>query len=198
MADRRWLGTLLGCMLGASPPAVCAETVDGASWLEALQSGHSRLYELLAQHFRPARRKRPEWLVELSQEDFDPDTATGSDAAHLVVQQDRRDGADLLTLRRALIESGAVRAYAGAGLSRATYYEQQRGVPELLSQRDRHRTLGPAAELGAEFRVSERLLLGADLRWTEFDDEADLLRGEDGPLSADPLALGLSVGWRFR
>ena len=61
-----------------------------------------------------------------------------------------------------------------------------------------HRSLGAAAELGAELRLSERLLLQADLRWADLDEQAALLRSEDGLVGADAVSLGVSIGWHFR
>ena len=55
-----------------------------------------------------------------------------------------------------------------------------------------------AAELGAELRLSERLLLQADLRWVDLDGQAALLRSGDGLVGADAVSLGISVGWHFR
>ena len=92
--------------------------------------------------------------------------APGDDSAQLVLQQDRRDGADLLTLRYPLAERGPLRTYAGAGLNQAVYFEDG-GEPAIMSRRNRDRSLGAAAELGAELRLSERLLLQADLRWAD-------------------------------
>lgn len=98
-------------------------------------------------------------------ENIDPGGQPGADSAQLIVQQDRRDGADLLT---------------------------------LLTRRQRHRSTGAAAEIGAEFRVSQQLMANAELRWADLDADAVLLRGEDGLVGADPVSVGVSLGWRCR
>jgi outer membrane protein W len=67
-----------------------------------------------------------------------------------------------------------------------------------MSRRNRARSLGAAAELGAELRLSERLLLQADLRWADLDEQASLLRSEDGLVGADAVSLGVAIGWHFR
>ena len=78
-------------------------------------------------------------------------------AAQLVMQQDRRDGADLLTLRYPLAARGALRTYAGAGLNRAAYFADDAGAPSrMLTRRNRHRSLGAAAEVGAELQRQPR------------------------------------------
>lgn len=198
MAIRGWLGVIIGCALGATPPAACADAVAHDVTAETAQAAPSRFDELLSVLFAPTRSKHPEWVREQSSHEFDPDASRTANGTYLMLQQDRRDGADLLTVRQPLLERGGMRAYAGAGLSRATYYAGEDGSPQLLAKRGRRSSLGPAAELGAEFRLGDRLLLNTELRWTDFDNGAELLRGEDGPLSADPVVVGLTVGWRFR
>lgn len=41
-------------------------------------------------------------------------------------------------------------------------------------------------------------MLNADLRWADLHDDAMLLRSGEGIVGADPLSVGLSLGWRFR
>jgi outer membrane protein W len=67
-----------------------------------------------------------------------------------------------------------------------------------LRGRNRHDSYGAAAEVGAELQVSERLMINADMRWAELDESAALLRSDYGPVGADPVTVGVSVGWRFR
>jgi outer membrane protein W len=188
---------LLGCM---SPTLACAEGSEGP-FRELWQQGGVKLHELrdfLGRQLKMVDREEPEWLLDLSQERIDPSTQSRSDAAQLVVQQDRRDGTDLLTLRYPLAQRGGVLAYAGAGLNQTVYFAEDSDGPSLLSRRDRHRSVGPAAEVGAEFRVSRQLMVNAEVRWADLDTDAVLLRSEDGPVGADPLSVGVSVGWRFR
>lgn len=159
---------------------------------------HSRLYELLARQLTFVRSYAPAWVRELSFDRIDPATSAGDDRLQLVLQQDRPDGTDLLTLRYPLARSGAMRAYAGAGLNQAMFFDDSLGAPDELSQRGRSRSVGAAAELGAEYRAGERLLLGASLRWAELDGDAVQLASQGGVVGADELSAGVSLGWRFR
>jgi hypothetical protein len=198
MAVRHWLFGLLGLALGFMPLAESAEPSTGARLLDALQASQSRLQALLASHLKPIERDRPDWLLEQSQDEFDPYPHPGADAAQLVLQQDRRDGADLLTVRHPLLVRGALRAYAGAGINRTTYFSSPEYEPMWLTRRNRHDDYGAAAEVGAELRVSEQVLVSADMRWADLDAAAVLLRTGRGPVGADPVTVGLSIGWRFR
>jgi opacity protein-like surface antigen len=189
---------LLGCI---APALACAEE-SGGPWVRELwQQGEVKLHELrdfLGRQLKMTDRDEPEWLLDLSQETIDPGNQPGTDAAQLVVQQDRRDGTDLLTLRYPLAQRGGVRAYAGAGLNQAVYFAESSDGPTLLTRRERHRSVGAAAEVGAEFRVSQQLMVNAELRWADLDTDAVLLRSQAGFVGADPLSVGVSVGWRFR
>jgi OmpW family len=195
--DPGWLAALLGLALCGASHGLAAEGSRDEPAESTQASGVARLQDFLKHQFRAVRRKRPDWIVEQSHDTVDPQTHPGDDSAQLVLQQDRRDGADLLTLRYPLAEHGALRAYAGAGLNQAVYFQDD-GEPAIMSGRNRARSLGAAAELGAEFRLSERLLLQADLRWADLDEQAALLRSEDGLVGADAVSLGVSIGWRFR
>ena len=199
MAVRTSTLAILGWLLGVLPPLAVADpagTHDGIG--EAWQAGQSRLHELLAHTLKFVRRDRPQWLVEQSHDALDPDAPAGDGVAQLVVQQDRRDGAELLTVRYPIATRGALRTYAGAGLNRVVYFADGEDGPTMLTRRNRQRSLGAAAEIGAELQMSPRLILSADLRWADLDADAVLLSADEGYVGADALAVGVSVGWRFR
>jgi hypothetical protein len=163
-----------------------------------IETSTSRLQELLAKHLPFTRKSAPDWIVEQSRDVPDPGALVPSDKPLLVLQEARRDGTDMLTLRYPLGERGPLRAYAGAGLSQAVFYADGTGAPELVALSDRERTLGAAAEVGAELRLNSRLMLSADVRWADLSDQAVLLRSAEGLVGADAVSMGVSVGWRFR
>jgi outer membrane protein W len=67
-----------------------------------------------------------------------------------------------------------------------------------LLDRSRHRSIGAAAELGAAWRVSNSLALAADVHWVDLASNADMLRVGNSMVAADSVALGVSLGWRFK
>jgi opacity protein-like surface antigen len=201
MAVRTLQVLVCGLVASMAPTLACAETSEGPWVRELWQQGEIKLHELrdfLGRQLKMVERDEPEWILEVSQQQVDPGAQPDGDAAQLVVQQDRRDGTDLLTLRYPLAQRGGVRAYAGAGLNQAVYFADASDGPTLLTRRPRHRSVGAAAEVGAEFRVNRQLMVNAELRWADLDADAVLLRSEDGFVGADPLSVGVSVGWRFR
>ena len=160
----------------------------------------SRLEAALRQVRHKTRGGKPDWLRHRS--GTDPlafDTSQGTSLTRLVVQDDRPDGTDLLTVRYMLDDRGALQTYAGAGLNRAEYFvDGPDPAPALMTRGNRRSSLGAAAEVGAELVLTEHVVLGADLRWVGLDRRANALRSEYGPVSADPLLLGISLGYRFR
>lgn len=201
MADRTWNCLVLGLALCGTTPCVAAEEAPRGMMREArafLQASPSRLQDLLQRHLTMEHRSSPEWLLEQSHDDLDPEPAPGDDGLQLVLQEDRRDGAELLTLRHPLADLGPLRAYAGAGLNQAVYFTDNGDGPTLNNRRNRHRALGGAAELGAELRFSERVNLTADVRWIEIDDAAEIIKTDSGLVGADAVTYGVSLGWRFR
>lgn len=140
----------------------------------------------------------PDWLQHLSQRK--PAAASpAAGAAYVVLQDDRADGMDVVTLRYRLAGEGALRAYAGAGLNHSRYFvDDPAAGPSLLTRHNRRSDLGATAELGAELALSDQVHLNADLRWADLDERADLLHTAYGPVVADPVTLGISLGYRFR
>jgi len=164
---------LLTGLIACAAPSLAVAGDDGPDWLE------------------------PEWLSRPSESLVDTRTKA-SDQILLVAQRERKDGAEMLTLRFPIAELGPVLTYAGAGLNRAVYFAETDFGETFTTGHGRHRSLGAAAEFGAEWRVSEQFAMSADLRWIDLASDAGLLRSGPSLVAADPLALGVSLGWRFR
>ena len=136
-------------------------------------------------------------------EGVDPMDADGHDsrtAMHLVVEEDSLGGADVLTVRYPIDATGIFRTFVGAGLGRAEYYVENgaetTAVP--LAFRNTHHALGAVAEVGSEWHASEQLRFHASVRWADVAGDARAVHTDNGPVSAQPVVLGLAVGYRFR
>ncbi|MFO1406683.1 MAG: hypothetical protein U1F08_04010 [Steroidobacteraceae bacterium] len=160
-------GCVLAAILACSAPLVAAAGDGTPDWV----------------------RRQPRSIADLE--------VQPADEYLVVLQSERADGAELLTLRIPLMQFDSVLTYAGAGVNRTTYLEQ----PDWRSAEatgGRHRSLGAAAEVGAEWRVGEHVAMSADLRWIDLSNDADFIRNGDVLVAADSVALGFSLGWRFR
>jgi hypothetical protein len=204
MAVRHFLcgaGLFCLCALGQVGLAAASDHEEAAGPVAA-QVGtgamQAALAEMLSKAFRPHSRRKPEWVQRKPEMELDAELhSIGRESWQLVLQQERRDGAELLTFRLPLADSGALRSYAGAGLNQSRYYRADDFGFTRFSRRNRQRSLGAAAEVGAEFAIGKNVRIGADLRWIELDDRAVALQSEGRLVSADPLMLGLSLGCRF-
>jgi hypothetical protein len=168
--------------------------------VSASASASTALADSLGPYFRVRPRARPAWWREYSDGELPfEEPVLEPDSLHLVLQEDRPDGPDMLTLRYPFMALGALDIYAGAGLGQVVYLAESGVGPILLFGRaERHRSVRPAAELGTELRFGEAAFVGVDLRWLDLDDDASLLRTEDGMIDASPWATRVTVGWRFR
>jgi hypothetical protein len=192
----RWLPALLVAIPLASVRADGPATSDTGLW----RDGVALIGTLWADARARLRHDGPDWLQHQSRDDLMPaSSAAATGTTYLALQEARPDGTDLLTVRYSFAATGPLRTYAGAGLSHAQYYFDGSEVGHaLLSRQQRRMDLGPAAELGAELALSEHVRINADLRWADLDERASVLRGDSGPVAADPLAVGVTVGYRFR
>jgi opacity protein-like surface antigen len=179
---------------GAADDSTPAVPVSGRQ--AAVEVALPALAELLETPATKVRRNGPDWVKRISAAIFERQDSA-SDDWHVALQRDRTDGAEMLTVRHPLPALGPVETYAGAGVNRSVYFAESNLEPTVLSNHNRRRTLGAAAELGAELRLSDRLMMRADLRWIDLADDANILRDDDALVGADPVALGVSVGWRF-
>jgi hypothetical protein len=183
-----------GSLLDSAPTGSVSSANDAAWWRDGVA--------VFAALWDDARTRladdAPDWLQHLSRRK--PAAAPpAAGAAYVVLQDDRADGMDVVTLRYRLAGDGALRAYAGAGLNHSRYFvDDPAAGPSLLTRRNRRSDLGATAELGAELALSEQVHLNADLRWADLDERADLLHTAYGPVGADPVTLGISLGYRFR
>ena len=198
-----WRAMLLSCGLAVgcgAHVAAHADAPEATATSMAASPGDMQARSPLPMraHGKP-RRDEPEWLRR--QDDDRPASMAAADGDVCVtLQDDRPDGFDLLTARYTLHETGALKTYAGAGLNRAQYFHDDPGDPgpTWFNKRNRRTSLGVAAEIGAEVQVSPRMQLNADVRWIDLDSRAEALRSDHGPVVADPLMLGVAVGYRFR
>jgi hypothetical protein len=148
-----------------------------------------------------ALRKRsddPEWLVRgAGVSPLAVRSHAGPQPIYVALQTDRLDGTDLLTVRQSLKSLGPLQFYAGAGLGRARYVDDD-ALSKPLPRRRAHHSLGAAAELGAHTDVGERMSIEAGLRWMQLGHGVTMLQSDSGAMNAKAVQFGVTVGYRFR
>jgi hypothetical protein len=154
--------------------------------------------DLLLQIVMHNRRGDPEWFTRKS--GVNPrdqgDQVTPS-STYVALHIDRLDGTDLLTVRQRLSSIGNLNVYAGAGLARAKYLNDDALAKPLPWRRARH-ALGAAAEVGARTQLGTHVSLDAAVRWMKLSDGVTLLQSDAGSMAADAVMFGVTVGYRFR
>lgn len=89
--------------------------------------------------------------------------------------------------------------YAGLGLNWTTFFNTDT-VSELSSQGielDLDDSFGIAAQLGADFLLSDRWLLNLDIRWIDIETDATFDAEDVGTVEIDPWVYSLNVGYTF-
>lgn len=207
MAGRSWRSSIFGFLvictttfMFAGADAGAAEPDQEAREVQDFRLGDlgGQMPELGTRDSTRRKHSKPTWLRSVTRHGFESQAKRSDDGFQLVLQRERRDGAELLTLRHPVASSGRLQTYAGVGLNRAVYFAAPAGAPTLFDKHNRHRSVGGAAELGLELRVNENVHLNADLRWIDIDSDAIAIRTRQGLVAADPVSLGVSLGWRFR
>jgi outer membrane protein len=86
-----------------------------------------------------------------------------------------------------------VHPYVGAGVNVTVFYEKSGDLDAL----DLATKVAPAAQLGADFDLNDRLLLNADLKWIWLETTLEDGGTELAKLTIDPFIIGLGFGFRF-
>lgn len=89
------------------------------------------------------------------------------------------------------------RPYVGAGLNATIFFDEKtRGALEG-SHLSLRRSFGLAAQVGADYAISDLWSLNFDARWMDIDTKATLSGTDLGSVRIDPYAVGISIARRF-
>ena len=90
------------------------------------------------------------------------------------------------------------RPYAGIGLNYTTFFDEETTGALAGTSLSLDDSFGLAAQLGADFDVSDNLFLNIDVRWINIESEASI---PEVPLNfdveIDPMVYSIAVGWKF-
>lgn len=88
------------------------------------------------------------------------------------------------------------RPYVGAGLNYTLFFDEEID-PTVASDLSLDASFGLAAQLGADFDISDTMFLNFDLRWIDINTDAELDSSALEEVEIDPMVYSLTLGWKF-
>jgi len=92
---------------------------------------------------------------------------------------------------------GAFKPYVGAGLNYTLFFDEKTEGPLSGLSLKLDDSVGFAAQLGADFDVSDRMFVNFDVRWIDINTDAKLDGVAVEEVEIDPLVYSLTLGWSF-
>ncbi len=91
----------------------------------------------------------------------------------------------------------AVSPFVGLGVNYTHFYDGHGVGPLFGAHVVAKDSWGAAAHGGIDFRLSDRWMLTADVRWIDISSKVHVNGADVGKAKVDPFVYGLSAGWRF-
>jgi len=98
-----------------------------------------------------------------------------------------------LLLQYHILPDARVHPYVGAGVNLTIFYEKSGALDAL----DFATRVAPAAQVGVDFDLSDRMLLNLDLKWIWLETTIEDAGTRVADLTINPFVIGLGVGWRL-
>lgn len=95
------------------------------------------------------------------------------------------------------LAGSVVSPFVGLGVNYTHFYDAHGVGPLFGTHVVAKDSWGAAAHGGVDFRLSERWIITADVRWMDIRSRVHVNGGYVGTAKVDPLAYGLSAGWIF-
>lgn len=92
---------------------------------------------------------------------------------------------------------GAFKPYVGAGLNYTLFFDEDTTGPLADSELSLDNSFGLAAQLGADFDVSDNMFINLDVRWIDINTDAELDGSALEEVEIDPIVYSLNLGWKF-
>ena len=93
--------------------------------------------------------------------------------------------------------AGAFNPYVGAGLNYTLFFDEDTEGPLAGTSLKLDDSFGIAAQLGADFAVSETVSLNFDVRWIDINTDAELDGVALEEVEIDPMVYSLTAVWKF-
>ncbi len=93
--------------------------------------------------------------------------------------------------------AGAFKPYVGAGLNYTLFFDEDTEGALAGTSLKLDDSIGLAAQLGADFDVSDTMFLNFAIRWIDINTDAELDGAALEEVEIDPLVYSLTLGWKF-
>lgn len=87
--------------------------------------------------------------------------------------------------------------YAGLGLNYTLFFDEETSGALAGTDLDLDASFGLAAQLGFDYRFSDRYVLNIDARWIDIDTDVELDGAALETVEIDPFVIGINLGMRF-
>ena len=91
----------------------------------------------------------------------------------------------------------AFKPYVGAGLNYTLFFDEETTGPLAGTSLSLDDSFGLAAQLGADFDISDTMFVNLDVRWIDINTDAELDGAALEEVEIDPMVYSLTLGWRF-
>ena len=95
------------------------------------------------------------------------------------------------------LPAGAFRPYVGLGLNYTTFFSEKTTGPIAGTDLSLDDSWGLAAQIGADYTISDNWFVNGVIRWIDIDSDATLDGGDLGEVEIDPYVFQLQAGYRF-
>lgn len=94
--------------------------------------------------------------------------------------------------------AGKFNPYVGAGLNFTIFFDEDTKGALAGQDLDLDDSIGLAAQIGADFELSDTMFLNFDARWMDIDADAEVSPlGLAFDVEIDPIVYSLTLGWKF-
>ncbi len=91
----------------------------------------------------------------------------------------------------------AFKPYVGAGLNYTLFFDEETTGPLAGTSLSLDDSFGLAAQLGADFDISDTMFVNFDVRWIDINTDAELDGVALEEVEIDPVVYSLTLGWQF-
>jgi len=93
--------------------------------------------------------------------------------------------------------ASSLKPYVGAGLNYTLFFDEETTGALAGTSLELDPSFGLAAQIGADFDISDSMFLNFDLRWIDINTDAELDGAALEEVEIDPLVYSLTLGWNF-